>query len=178
MCVSFLFRLPIVILVVFLLKLAFLLQVIIPLATVNSATFEVNLKRSLADSCQRCSELDPAWCSTPGVGLSQSTLPLAHAWTIGKHSAKSAELYVADFFGSSIGREVSEVKRVKKAKPTADAKWQSRSGRSALSYRSAEIAENGAPCSCRSRAGQRKTHFDLDVVEGGRARGSFAPVTR
>ena len=92
MCVSFLFRLPIVILVVFLLKLAFRLQPIVKLATVNSATFEANLKRLLADFCQRCSELDPAWCSTFRVGLSDSTLPFTHALTIGKHSAKSAEL--------------------------------------------------------------------------------------
>jgi hypothetical protein len=92
MYMSFLFRLPIVILVASLLKLALLLQPIVQLATVNSATFEVTRKRSLADYCQRCSELDRARCSTSCVGLSHTTSPLACASTMGKHSAKSAEL--------------------------------------------------------------------------------------
>src|SRR5580700_7776578 len=77
-CVSFLFHLPIVTLIVFLPKLAFRLQPIVQLATVNSATFEVNFKRSLADLCQRCSELDQAGCPSSRVSLSHSTLPLAH----------------------------------------------------------------------------------------------------
>jgi hypothetical protein len=46
---SFPFRLPIFIVVVLLLKLAFRLQPTVQLATVNSAAFEVNPKRSLSD---------------------------------------------------------------------------------------------------------------------------------
>jgi len=74
--------------------------------------------------------------------------------------------------------EVKRVKKVKKAKPTTDGKWQSRSGSLALSNRSAGIAENGHLVLVGLVWEQRKTDFDLDVVEGGRARGSFAPDKR
>jgi hypothetical protein len=46
---SFLFRTPIVALGVLFQELAFRLHPVVQVATVNSATFDVNLKRSLTD---------------------------------------------------------------------------------------------------------------------------------
>src|SRR4029077_11452870 len=52
-CTSFLFRLPIVALVVLFLEHAFRLQPVVQVAAMNSATLDVNLKCSLTDLCQR-----------------------------------------------------------------------------------------------------------------------------
>jgi len=48
-CASFLLRPPLVSLVVLLLELAFRLQPVVQVAAVNSATLDVNLKRSMTD---------------------------------------------------------------------------------------------------------------------------------
>ncbi len=52
-CWSFLRRPSIVALVVLFLELAFRLQPVVQVAAVNSATLDVNLKRSLTNFCQR-----------------------------------------------------------------------------------------------------------------------------
>jgi hypothetical protein len=74
--------------------------------------------------------------------------------------------------------EVKRVKKVKKAKPTADANWQSRSGRLARRNRSPGITQNGRLVLVGVVWEQTETDFDLDVFEGGRARSSFAPDKR
>jgi hypothetical protein len=59
--------------------------------------------------------------------------------------------------------EVKRVKKVKKAKPTTDAQWQSRSGSLALSNRSAGMAEDGAPVLVGVVWEERKTDQDMRI---------------